>query len=87
MCVSPLDSTVGTLRPGKAKVTFDLSRLRSRLRLHLNAETGADGLLIQPIGRVLSMSKIYPVSAERHLFHGLSPEANEALTVSLTFVR
>ena len=59
MCVSPLDSTAGILRPGETKVTFDLSRLRSRLRLHLNSETGADGLLIQAISRVYQCRR-YP---------------------------
>jgi hypothetical protein len=52
-------SATPLLHPGKAKVTFDLSRLRSRLRLHLNAETGADGLLTQASSRVYQCRR-YP---------------------------
>ena len=33
------------------KVTFDLSRLPTRLHLHSSAETGVDGLLVQIITR------------------------------------
>jgi len=72
-------------------VTFDFSRLPSRLRLQSSAETGVDGLLIQIITRFFFIKRTkveeIPVPAEPHLFHGLYPEARGAVTGSQTFVR